>query len=107
MSPACASWPNPGNSVVSAQLPPAIQLVWQLSGAQNSGILRSRLAMSQARKLIPLLDRVLIEKITAPTKTVGGILLPESAVQKVRAAMPRFLAKPHLFCWRCAVQHYR
>jgi chaperonin GroES len=38
-----------------------------------------------ARRLIPLLDRVLIEKIAAPTKTVGGVLLPESAVSKVLA----------------------
>jgi co-chaperonin GroES (HSP10) len=36
-----------------------------------------------ARRLIPLLDRVLVEKITAPTKSAGGVLLPESAVQKV------------------------
>lgn len=54
--------------------------------------------MSQARKLIPLLDRVLVEKIIAPTKTVGGVLLPESAVQKVRAAMPDLLPKPQLEC---------
>lgn len=36
-----------------------------------------------SKRLIPLLDRVLIEKIIAPTKSVGGILLPESAVSKV------------------------
>ena len=39
-----------------------------------------------AKRLIPLLDRVLVEKIVAPTKSVGGILLPESAVSKVRVA---------------------
>ncbi|DBB04274.1 TPA: 10 kDa chaperonin [Trebouxia sp. C0004] len=39
-----------------------------------------------AKRLIPLLDRVLIEKLTAPNKSVGGILLPESATSKVRAA---------------------
>ena len=38
-----------------------------------------------SKRLIPLLDRVLVEKIIAPTKSVGGILLPESAVSKVRA----------------------
>ena len=37
------------------------------------------------KRLIPRLDRVLVEKIVAPTKSVGGILLPESAVSKVRA----------------------
>jgi len=35
------------------------------------------------RRLIPLLDRVLVERIVAPTKTAGGLLLPESAVSKV------------------------
>lgn len=37
-----------------------------------------------AKRLIPLLDRVLVEKIVAPTKSVGGVLLPDSAVSKVR-----------------------
>ncbi|KAF6260744.1 chaperonin 10 [Scenedesmus sp. NREL 46B-D3] len=36
-----------------------------------------------ARRLIPLLDRVLVERIVAPTKSAGGVLLPESAVPKV------------------------
>ena len=39
---------------------------------------------AMAKRLIPLLDRVLIEKVTAPSKSVGGVLLPESAVSKVR-----------------------
>jgi hypothetical protein len=39
-----------------------------------------------AKRLIPLLDRVLVEKIVAPTKSVGGILLPESAVSKINEA---------------------
>lgn len=36
------------------------------------------------KRLVPLLDRVLVEKIAPPAKSVGGVLLPESAVQKVR-----------------------
>jgi hypothetical protein len=44
-------------------------------GAEHVGIM--------AKRLIPLLDRVLIEKISAPTKSVGGVLLPDSAVSKV------------------------
>ena len=36
-----------------------------------------------ARRLVPLLDRVLIERIIAPSKSAGGVLLPESAVTKV------------------------
>jgi hypothetical protein len=45
--------------------------------------------MSGLKKLIPLMDRVLVEKMAAPTKSVGGVLLPDSAVSKVRhAAQP-------------------
>lgn len=36
-----------------------------------------------AKRLIPLLDRVLVEKLQPATKTAGGILLPETAVSKV------------------------
>mmetsp|Transcript_10784 Transcript_10784/g.19672 ORF Transcript_10784/g.19672 Transcript_10784/m.19672 type:complete len:99 (+) Transcript_10784:49-345(+) len=36
-----------------------------------------------ARRLIPLLDRVLVEKIQPVTKSAGGILLPESAASKI------------------------
>jgi Chaperonin 10 Kd subunit len=46
-------------------------------------------AYSMARRLIPLLDRVLIEKIVAPTKSAGGVLLPESALPKVIAICVR------------------
>jgi len=34
-----------------------------------------------ARKLKPLLDRVLVEKIVAPTRTAAGILLPETTTK--------------------------
>ena len=37
-----------------------------------------------AKRLIPLLDRVLVEKLVPPSKSVGGVLLPESATTKVR-----------------------
>merc|ERR1719506_386663 len=37
------------------------------------------------RRLIPLLDRVLVEKVAPAAKTTGGILLPESA-SKVNSA---------------------
>ena len=39
--------------------------------------------MSAAKRLIPLLNRVVVEKIAAPSKTGGGIMLPETAVNKV------------------------
>ena len=32
-----------------------------------------------AKRLIPLLDRVLVQKIAAPEKSIGGLLLPENA----------------------------
>ncbi|KAK9803545.1 hypothetical protein WJX73_007145 [Symbiochloris irregularis] len=32
-----------------------------------------------AKRLIPLLDRVLVEKLTPPAKSIGGVLLPDSA----------------------------
>ncbi len=38
-----------------------------------------------SKRLLPLLDRVLVEKIVAPTKTATGVLLPESSTaSKVR-----------------------
>lgn len=40
--------------------------------------------VKMAKRLIPLLDRVLVEKLQPATKTAGGILLPETAVSKVR-----------------------
>lgn len=39
-----------------------------------------------AKRVLPLLDRVLIEKIVAPSKSIGGVLLPESAAPKVGLA---------------------
>ncbi|GAB0137709.1 mitochondrial chaperonin Cpn10 homeolog b [Epichloe bromicola] len=35
------------------------------------------------RSLAPLLDRVLVQRIKAETKTAGGIFLPESSVEKL------------------------
>lgn len=40
------------------------------------------------RRLVPLLDRVLVERLVAPGKSAGGVLLPESAVSKVRRCPP-------------------
>ena len=40
-----------------------------------------------AKRLVPLLDRVLVEKLAPPTKTTGGVLLPETA-SKVRRCVP-------------------
>jgi hypothetical protein len=40
--------------------------------------------MSASKRLIPLLNRIVVEKLARPTKSVGGIILPESAASKVR-----------------------
>ncbi|KAJ1934332.1 10 kda heat shock protein, partial [Kickxella alabastrina] len=39
--------------------------------------------MSAIQRIIPLLDRVLIQRVKAETKTASGILLPEKAVEKL------------------------
>ena len=41
-----------------------------------------RLASQAARRLIPLLDRVLVKRIEPPSKSIGGILLPDAVVEK-------------------------
>ena len=38
------------------------------------------------KRLIPLLDRVLVQRAEAVTKTKGGIVIPEKAQQKVQTA---------------------
>ncbi|GMH35647.1 hypothetical protein BSKO_03515 [Bryopsis sp. KO-2023] len=40
-----------------------------------------------ARRLLPLLDRVLVQRVAAPTKTTTGIILPESASSKVNEGL--------------------
>ncbi|GAV72859.1 Cpn10 domain-containing protein [Cephalotus follicularis] len=50
-----------------------------------------------AKRLIPTLNRVLIEKIVPPSKTTAGILLPETSTKlnsgKVVAVGPGLLSK--------------
>lgn len=43
--------------------------------------------MASFKRLVPLLDRVLVERVAARTKTAGGVLLPDSAASKVIAAL--------------------
>ncbi|XP_054165919.1 10 kDa heat shock protein, mitochondrial-like [Oppia nitens] len=40
---------------------------------------------SIARRLIPLFDRVLIERFVAETKSKGGIMIPEKAQGKIQS----------------------
>lgn len=43
------------------------------------------LQASIGRRLVPLLDRVLVERFVAETKTKGGIMIPEKALSKVQS----------------------
>lgn len=43
-------------------------------------------AIKSIKALAPLLDRVLVQRIKAETKTAGGIFLPESAVKELNEA---------------------
>lgn len=38
------------------------------------------------RSLVPLLDRVLVQRVKAEAKTASGIFLPESSVEKLNEA---------------------
>lgn len=38
------------------------------------------------KRLIPMLDRILVQRAEAVTKTKGGIVIPEKAQQKVQSA---------------------
>jgi len=43
-------------------------------------------ALRSIKNLAPLLDRVLVQRIKADTKTAGGIFLPETAVKELNEA---------------------
>ncbi|KAF1821671.1 putative 10 kDa heat shock protein, mitochondrial [Dissoconium aciculare CBS 342.82] len=43
-------------------------------------------ALRSIKSLAPLLDRVLVQRIKADTKTAGGIFLPETAVKELNEA---------------------
>ncbi|CAN7997624.1 unnamed protein product, partial [Ixodes hexagonus] len=38
------------------------------------------------KRLVPLLDRILVERFVPETKTKGGIMIPEKAQAKVQSA---------------------
>lgn len=42
--------------------------------------------MKSAKSIVPLLDRVLVQRVKAEAKTASGILLPEKNVQKLNQA---------------------
>src|SRR5579871_3614709 len=44
------------------------------------------LAVKSIKSLMPLLDRVLVQRVRAEAKTAGGIFLPESSVKELNEA---------------------
>merc|ERR1712002_554447 len=44
----------------------------------------SNMAAAGLRKLVPMFDRVLVQRLVAETTTKGGILLPEKSVGKMQ-----------------------
>ncbi|PNP76330.1 hypothetical protein FNYG_10389 [Fusarium nygamai] len=49
-------------------------------------LLEAATSIKSIRALAPLLDRVLVQRIKAETKTASGIFLPESSVEKLNEA---------------------
>ena len=41
------------------------------------------MASGGIKRLVPLLDRVLVRRVEPMKKSVGGVILPESAISKV------------------------
>ncbi|PHJ25826.1 chaperonin [Cystoisospora suis] len=50
------------------------------------------MAASLASKFRPLLDRVLVQRVSIPTKTKSGLYLPESAQKNLGAHLAKVLA---------------
>lgn len=48
--------------------------------------LKPQSTIRSIRALAPLLDRVLVQRVKAETKTASGIFLPESSVEKLNEA---------------------
>jgi chaperonin GroES len=44
------------------------------------------LSIKSIKNLVPLLDRILVQRVKAETKTAGGIFLPEAAVKELNEA---------------------
>merc|ERR1712100_616007 len=51
--------------------------------ARQSGTERGRDMSGGLKRLVPLLDRVLVERVAPMQKSVGGVILPDSAVSRM------------------------
>jgi chaperonin GroES len=47
---------------------------------------RQSLTIKSIKSLVPLLDRILVQRAKAEAKTAGGIFLPEAAVKELNEA---------------------
>lgn len=85
--PAWKSCPQVGTSVVDESLEPS-GTHSNIQGSATATVKaeeRSKYRTERmAKRLIPLLDRVLVQKIQAPSKSIGGVLLPETASKVCR-----------------------
>jgi len=43
--------------------------------------------MSAIKRILPLMDRVVVERLLTQTKSVGGVLLPEKAQTKINEGL--------------------
>lgn len=43
--------------------------------------------MSAIKRILPLMDRVIVERLTVQTKSSGGVLLPEKAQTKINEGL--------------------
>jgi len=54
--------------------------------------LQIRMAASFTRKFVPMMDRVLVQKLKPEVKSSGGVLLPETAVSAVSNQFAKVLS---------------
>lgn len=68
------------------------------------------LQASAVKRILPLLDRILVQRAEALTQTAGGIVIPDTAQKKVREATvvavgPGARNKVNIVFTSCAVIH--
>lgn len=69
-----------------------LSLLWEQFGSGEKRIskqlanVKLQSTVRSIRALAPLLDRVLVQRVKAETKTASGIFLPESSVEKLNEA---------------------
>ena len=59
-----------------------MSFLWARGGAERENLHAD--GAQAARRIVPLLDRVLVKRVLPEEKTAGGVFLPESAQKKLR-----------------------